>query len=268
MLKREEIERIKAEYPKGTPIRLYSMEGEQTVPPGCRGIVDHVDDIGQIHMKWENGSSLALNVEKDHFYIITQQDELCEKKEQEFVDKINEILEKTDFLLLNMSCNSENTSYAAEKLLAMHQAFGEVYGEGYVDENYGMVMMPAVVRGRNSGRQALALVTLDLEASGEHWGTIFFTPEGLVVQGHPDLTEEQKRALREYYAPYDYWYTPLGMGLDKMMCLLEDSRNAREGESGGYNRTDYKNALTSYNSKANYADAILKRVENMEYAGD
>lgn len=33
MLKREEIARIKEMYPKGTPIRLYSMEGEQSVPP-------------------------------------------------------------------------------------------------------------------------------------------------------------------------------------------------------------------------------------------
>lgn len=31
MLKREEIARIKERYPKGTPICLYSMEGEQTV---------------------------------------------------------------------------------------------------------------------------------------------------------------------------------------------------------------------------------------------
>lgn len=37
MLRREEVERIKEQYPKGTPIRLYSMEGEQTVPPGSRG---------------------------------------------------------------------------------------------------------------------------------------------------------------------------------------------------------------------------------------
>ena len=81
MLKREEVERIKEKYPKGTPIRLYSMEGEHTVPPGSRGVVDHVDDIGQIHMKWENGSSLALNVEEDSFDIITQQDVNSEKKE-------------------------------------------------------------------------------------------------------------------------------------------------------------------------------------------
>ena len=108
MLKREEIARIKEMYPKGTPIRLYSMEGEQSVPPGSRGVVDHVDDIGKIHMKWENGSCLALNIEVDRFDIITQQDDISEKKEQAFIDKVNEILDKTDFLLLNMSCNTEN----------------------------------------------------------------------------------------------------------------------------------------------------------------
>ena len=171
MLKREEIARLKEKYPKGTPIRLYNMAGETSVPPGSKGIVDYVDDIGQIHMKWENGSCLALNVEEDRFDIITKQDEIAEIKQQEFIDKINEILEKTDFKLLNMSCNSENTSYAAEKLFAMHQAFEEVYGEGYVEEGYGMVMMPAVIRGRESGIHALAVVTLDLESSGEHWGT-------------------------------------------------------------------------------------------------
>lgn len=59
MLKREEVERIKEKYPKGTPIRLYSMEGEHTVPGlGSRGVVDHVADIGQIHMKWRTEALL------------------------------------------------------------------------------------------------------------------------------------------------------------------------------------------------------------------
>ena len=88
MLKREEIARLKEKYPKGTPIHLYCMAGETSVPPGSKGIVDH----GQIHMKWENGSCLALNVEEDRFDIITKQDEIAEIKQQEFIDKINEIL--------------------------------------------------------------------------------------------------------------------------------------------------------------------------------
>lgn len=115
------------------------MEGEKTVPPGSKGTVDHVDDMGQIHMRWENGSSLALNVEVDQFDIITQQEEISDKKAQEFIEKIDKILESIDFKQLHISCNRGNTSYAAEKLLAMHQAFEEVYGEGYVEESYGMV---------------------------------------------------------------------------------------------------------------------------------
>ena len=105
---------------------------------------------------------------------------------------------KTDFLLLNTSCNTENTSYAAETLLAMHQAFEEVYGEGYVEEDYGMIMMPAVVKGTESGIKALALVTLDLESAGEHWGIIFLTPGGPLEQGNAELTEEQKKLFRNF----------------------------------------------------------------------
>jgi len=72
-----------------------------------------------------------------------------------------------------------------------------------------MVMMPAVVCGRDSGIRTLALVTLDLESSGEHFGTIFMTPGGMMEQGTSSLSEKQKQALAEYYIPYDYWYTPL-----------------------------------------------------------
>lgn len=209
MLKREDIEHIKEQYPKGTSIHLHNMEGEQSIPPGSRGFVDHVDDIGQIHMKWENGSSLALNPEEDQFAIVTAEEEIVEEKEKKFIEKINEILQEIDFKLLNLSCNSRDYSYSATQLLKLHQVFEEVYGEGYVNENYGMVMMPAVVRGRETGIQTLALVTIDLEASGEHWGTTFFSPKGTLMQGYKHLTAEEKQMINQYYVPYDYWYTPL-----------------------------------------------------------
>lgn len=133
---------------------------------GMEGKVTGVDDIGQIHVEWENGSTLALNVEEDDFTVVPQKETIAEKKCREFLGKVNEILKETDFYRLNVSCNGGDTAYAAEKLLAMHQAFETVYGEGYVDEAYGMVMMPAVVCGRDSGIRTLALVTLDLESSG------------------------------------------------------------------------------------------------------
>ena len=40
-------------YPKGTRLKLISMEDPHGVPMGTVGEVDFIDDAGQIHMKWE-----------------------------------------------------------------------------------------------------------------------------------------------------------------------------------------------------------------------
>jgi hypothetical protein len=105
MLRREQIERLKERYPAGTVVRLGQMEGEHQMPSGMEGKVIGVDDIGQIHVEWENGSTLALNVEEDDFTVVPQKETLSEKKCREFLGKINEILKETDFYLLNVSCN-------------------------------------------------------------------------------------------------------------------------------------------------------------------
>lgn len=55
-----EAKRYKEQYPKGTRLELISMEDPQAVPPGTRGTVQFVDDIGSIHMNWDNGRTLAL----------------------------------------------------------------------------------------------------------------------------------------------------------------------------------------------------------------
>ncbi len=46
------------------------MEGEQQMAEGLEGTIDYVDDASQIHINWENGSSLALIPEVDKFEII------------------------------------------------------------------------------------------------------------------------------------------------------------------------------------------------------
>lgn len=50
-------------------VRLTYMEGEPQMEAGLTGSLDMVDDIGQIHVNWENGSTLALNAEVDIFSI-------------------------------------------------------------------------------------------------------------------------------------------------------------------------------------------------------
>lgn len=52
------VNEIRELYPAGTQIILEEMSGESQMPYGLKGTVDFVDDIGQIHMNWENGSSL------------------------------------------------------------------------------------------------------------------------------------------------------------------------------------------------------------------
>ena len=54
-------------YPKGTRLKLISMEDPHGVPEGTVGEVDFIDDAGQIHMRWETGSCLALIPEVDRF---------------------------------------------------------------------------------------------------------------------------------------------------------------------------------------------------------
>ncbi|WP_073104168.1 DUF4314 domain-containing protein [Hespellia stercorisuis] len=75
---KEKIERLRKRYPKGMRICLDGMEGEPQMPAGLKGEVFHVDDAGQIHVGWENGSALALVPGVDKFHKIN----IPEKKKE------------------------------------------------------------------------------------------------------------------------------------------------------------------------------------------
>ena len=90
----------------------------------------------------------------------------------------------------------------------MHGAFVKTYGTDYLDDgSYEFVSIPAVIRSRNTGKLCLGIVTLDLESSGEHWGTDFLTPYGVVSQGDPNMNADLQQYIRDSFVPYDYWYT-------------------------------------------------------------
>lgn len=55
----------------GKTVELIFMDDTQAPPVGTRGKVVFVDDAGQIHVKWDNGSSLALIPEVDKFKIVS-----------------------------------------------------------------------------------------------------------------------------------------------------------------------------------------------------
>jgi len=83
----KEIAEIRLNFPPDTRIELIHMEDNWAVPSGTRGTVDYVDDAGQIHMKWDNGRTLAIVPQVDKFRKLTQQ----ELKEEQGLKPIEEM---------------------------------------------------------------------------------------------------------------------------------------------------------------------------------
>lgn len=52
-------------YPAGTRVKLLEMNDIQAPPIGTLGTVMYVDDIGTIHIKWDNGSTLGAAYPED-----------------------------------------------------------------------------------------------------------------------------------------------------------------------------------------------------------
>ena len=69
-MNKKQIERVKEQYPKGTRVELIQMEDPQAPPTGTRGTVISVDDIGTIHVKWDNGSTLGVVLGEDQCRVL------------------------------------------------------------------------------------------------------------------------------------------------------------------------------------------------------
>jgi hypothetical protein len=73
----EQVNRIKGQYPIGTVIELTADMDDPYHPikRGMRGEVIGIDDIGTLHMKWQNGSGLGVVVGEDSFKVISKPEE-------------------------------------------------------------------------------------------------------------------------------------------------------------------------------------------------
>ena len=97
---------IKEQYPPGTHIRLNStVDPYAPVAPGTEGEVDFVDDIGTIHMKWDNGRALGIVPGEDSFTVLSPKlttlklympltDDLYERNEYGDFDDSSTLLEE------------------------------------------------------------------------------------------------------------------------------------------------------------------------------
>lgn len=73
----------KEAYPPGTRLMLLSMNVPyHPVEKGMRGTVRLVDDMGTIHMNWDNGRTLGIVPGEDDFRKLTQEEITQETQEQ------------------------------------------------------------------------------------------------------------------------------------------------------------------------------------------
>jgi hypothetical protein len=62
----EMLKHLRAYYKPGTRVELVRMSDPYTkLRPGDKGTVSFVDDIGTIHVAWDNGSTLGVAFDED-----------------------------------------------------------------------------------------------------------------------------------------------------------------------------------------------------------
>lgn len=65
MISKEELEKLRKEYPVGCKVELLEMNDTQAPPIHTKGVVRHVDNIGTIFVNWETGSGLGVAYGED-----------------------------------------------------------------------------------------------------------------------------------------------------------------------------------------------------------
>ncbi len=73
----KKLKRMRDFYKKGTRVELEHMEDKFAPPAGTRGTIIGVDDAMNIHVIWDNGSSLSLIDEVDKFWIVFGPTTVC-----------------------------------------------------------------------------------------------------------------------------------------------------------------------------------------------
>ncbi len=73
-MKVSEIEYVKNRYKEGLRIVCdYMTDDPRPIESGTKGTIICVDDMGSIHVKWDNGRTLALLYDVDRFHLIEEE---------------------------------------------------------------------------------------------------------------------------------------------------------------------------------------------------
>ena len=65
ILRPDTLQRLRDGFPRGCRVELVRMDDPQAPPIGTLGTVIGVDDVGTIHVNWDNGSGLGVAFGED-----------------------------------------------------------------------------------------------------------------------------------------------------------------------------------------------------------
>lgn len=85
-------QRYKKMYLPGTRLMLLHMDDPHCpVEEGTRGTVRFVDDLGTIHMNWDNGRSLGIVPDRDSFRMLTESERIAEQRQDITIAYANKV---------------------------------------------------------------------------------------------------------------------------------------------------------------------------------
>lgn len=74
IISKEALQSLREQFAPGTLVELVKMDDSQAPLVGTKGTVVSVDDIGTIHVAWDNNSGLGVAYGEDICRVIQQED--------------------------------------------------------------------------------------------------------------------------------------------------------------------------------------------------
>ena len=175
-MQKEWLNFLREQYPVGSRIMLREMKDPYApVPPGTKGTLDHIDDDGQFHMKWDNGRTLPLRIGEDSFSLLPPETTTMKL----YMPLTAEVFVRDEWGCLEM----DPTPLTAREILGQENAIMAAMRK-YQETLY--------YTGADSLKDKLcSMVFTAEERNGRLWGVA----ECRVIS---ELTQEELSALKEY----------------------------------------------------------------------